>query len=101
MSSFSIKPAPDYLDGAKVLKWAWSGDQPFGVMKYSDNKDNLEPIKVYGLAICIYEKSNSMYRFSCDKDWEVVNDSQENSIQGAIDSIPEQYKNAERVWYEK
>jgi hypothetical protein len=90
---------PDYLDGARVLKWAWSGENPFGYMQYTDDK--LPPIEVFGLAICRYEDTKELFRFSCDKSWEVVNDSPENSIDNAIENLPQQYKTVNIIWRDK
>ena len=89
-----MKP-PNYLDGAKVIKWAWSGQVPFGII---ENMDGDEKEEVFGLAVCKYEDSDNFYRFSCDKNWEVVQDSLYNSIEDAIRFLPEQYKNVERNW---
>lgn len=86
---------PNYLDGAKVIKWAWSGQVPFGII---ENTDGDEKEEVFGLAVCKYEDSDNFYRFSCDKNWEVVQDSLYNSIEDAIRFLPEQYKNVERNW---
>jgi hypothetical protein len=65
------------------------------------NKEDEERVEVYGLAICKYDNSDSVYRFSCDKDWEVVNDSSADSIEDVIKNIPEQYKNREQIWQTK
>ena len=86
---------PNYLDGAKVINWAWSGQVPFGI---TENTDGDEKEEVFGLAVCKYEDSDNFYRFSCDKNWEVVQDSLYNSIEDAIRFLPEQYKNVERNW---
>ena len=86
---------PNYLDGAKVIKWAWSGQVPFGI---TENTDGDEKEEVFGLAVCKYEDSDKFYRFGCDKNWEVVQDSLYNSIEDAIRFLPEQYKNVERNW---
>jgi len=52
-----MKP-PAYIDGAKVIKWAWSESQPFGVVS---NDDGSERGEIYGLAICQYEDSKDVY----------------------------------------
>lgn len=93
----NIEP-PDYLDRAKVIKWAWSGENPFGII---GNMDDDEKDIVFGLAICKYEDSNEFYRFSCNENWEVVQDGLYNSIENAIELLPDQYKNSERYWHEK
>lgn len=80
---------PKEIDGAKVLFWAWSAPVPFG--KVSD-------IDIYGLAICQYENSEDVYRFSCDENWETQQDGLYNSIEEAIEELPEQYKNVEAKW---
>lgn len=83
-----MKPPP-LLDGAKVLYWAWSGDQPFG---------DMGSIEIYGFAICIYD-SGDMYRFSCDRRWEVQNDAPAGiDPQKAMDNIPPQYSNRPVHW---
>ena len=52
------------IDGARVLWWAWSGEEPFG---------HSSGVEIYGFAICRYD-SGALYRFSCDRDWQTVND---------------------------
>lgn len=80
------------LAGAKVIKWAWSGDRPFGLVG---------EIGIYGLAICRYDDSADVYRFSCDKDWEVQQDGLYNSIDEAIERLPDQYRSASATWVSK
>lgn len=95
--------APEALDGAIVIKWMWSGEEPFGYMPVvdSDNPDSDYPdIEIYGLAICQYENSPTFYRFSCDKNWEVQNDASYNSIEAAM-IVSDQYKNVEGKWLTK
>lgn len=53
-----INEPPDQLDGAKVMKWAWSGDRPFGLVG---------EIEIYGLAICRYDDSAEVYRLAVTK----------------------------------
>jgi hypothetical protein len=70
---------PKTLDGAAVLYWAWSESTPFFVMP-----DGAEGIPIHGLAVCCYAKSGVAYRFSCNRDWEVENDSPYNSAEQAM-----------------
>jgi len=93
----TIEP-PSYLDGARVIKWAWSGQEPFG---FVDSDENTIRKEIYGLALCQYENTESIYRFSCDINWEVIQDSEYDSILDAIDQLPEQYKNVEPNWQTK
>jgi hypothetical protein len=93
-----LSEPPDYIDGAKVLKWAWSGAQPFG---FVSNMDGTEREDVYGLAICQYEQSGSLYRFSCGKSWDTIQDSLYDTVELAISGLPQQYKNIEAVWHTK
>ena len=88
------KPLPQ-IDNANVLYWAWSGLVPFGVLKYTTGEVASE---IYGLAICQYANSTQVYRFSCDKDWETQQDSFYDSVQQAIEELPEQYRNVEAEW---
>ncbi len=89
-----IEP-PDLLDGAKVIKWAWSGQEPFGSV---GGEDDIESEEIYGLAICSYSDHEGVYRFSCDRNWDVVQDSFYDSIEHAIKQLPEQYKNVVANW---
>jgi hypothetical protein len=86
---------PSFLDHAKVLRWAWSGNTPFGVVPISDTNSSIE---IYGLAICQYEGAEGFYRFSCDRNWEVIQDADYSSVEEAIIYLPAQYKNVEIVW---
>jgi len=87
---------PKLIDGAKVLEWAWSGNMPFGVIKYSDS--NEVAAEIYGLAICQYKDSKIIYRFSCNKNWETEQDSDYSSIEEAKNNLPEQYKIVPATW---
>ena len=89
-----IQP-PQELDGAKVIKWAWSGHKPFG---FVGNDADTERESIYGLAICSYGDNEGVYRFSCDKNWEVIQDSFYETIEQAIKQLPDQYKNAAANW---
>ncbi|MEJ2425947.1 MAG: hypothetical protein P8101_16115 [Candidatus Thiodiazotropha sp.] len=90
-----MKP-PKEIDGARVLEWAWSGDEPFGVVMYSGGSD--VSAEIYGLAICQYSDSSVIYRFSCDKNWETEQDGDYSSINEAKSLLPEQYKNVPVQW---
>jgi hypothetical protein len=87
---------PEYIDNAKVIKWAWSELQPFGILS---NEDGSEKEEIFGLAICKYEGSKDFYRFSCNKNWETVQDGAYKDIEEAIKHLPEQYKNVEANWH--
>ena len=89
-----MKP-PAYIDGAKVIKWAWSGLKPFG---YIDITNSPEKEEVHGIAICKYENSGSVHRFSCDKNWQTVQDGTYATVEDAIRFLPVQYKNIEANW---
>jgi hypothetical protein len=88
-----MKPPP-FIDGARVVAWAWSGEKPFGHVFGGDPSD-----AVFGLAVAIYDKSGSVYRFSCDAQWETVQDSTYSSVDGAKSRVPLQYQNAPIVWH--
>jgi hypothetical protein len=66
----NITRPPSHLDGAKVLYWAWSDDQPFD---YDLTLACGDDVEIYGFAICTYEDGD-YYLFSCNRQWEVVND---------------------------
>jgi hypothetical protein len=86
---------PKEIDGARVLEWAWSGDKPFGVVRYESGEIASE---IFGLAICRYTGSNNIYRFSCDSEWETEQDSDYGSIAEAKENLPSQYRDVEAVW---
>ena len=76
-----MKPPPPMIDHARVLWWAWSGDEPFGFCG---------DVAVYGLAVVRYD-SGEVYRFSCDHHWETVNDSHAHDEETAKRSTPVNY----------
>ena len=92
---------PDELDGAKVIRWAWSGIKPFGYLPVIDGDLDNESIEIFGLAICQYNGADEVYRFSCDKDWEVQQDGVYDSIDNALRQLPDQYKLVTANWQTK
>ena len=98
MNNNKLIEPPDYIDGAKLIKWAWSGQEPFYRI-YSEDRTEFE--EIYGLAICQYEKSNSVYHFSCDQEWETIQDAPYNNVDKAVHSLPNQYRNKETIWHDK
>src|SRR6185437_15308509 len=72
---------PLIIDGAHVLWWAWAGDEPFGMCS---------GIEVYGFAICRCD-SGALYRFSCDREWQTVNDAPFDDEEEAKTGIPANY----------
>lgn len=98
MKELKNKP-PKEIDGAKVLLWAWSGEIPFGILRYAGReKDGQIAAEIYGLAICQYEKSGQIYRFSCNKNWETEQDAPHASIEQAKNQLPAQYNNVKAEW---
>jgi hypothetical protein len=94
-----INEPPEELDGARIIKWAWAGEKPFGFLQYQD--DLYEPLEIYGLAICQYSNSEGIYRFSCDKDWEVQQDGLFESVEDAMRLPPDQYRLVKANWQTK
>ena len=86
---------PAEIDGARVLEWAWSGDKPFGVIPCGATEP---PIEIFGLAICQYPASEKVYRFSCNSNWEVEQDSDYESSIEAKANLPRQYQEVKAVW---
>ena len=83
---------PAEIDGAKVIEYAWS-DEPFGVVADSNGEN---PIYIHGLAICRYDDTSIVYRFSCNKKWETEQDMDYGSVEEAKDQLP----NAPIEWSE-
>jgi hypothetical protein len=86
---------PATLDGAKVLWWAWSGEAPFGFMEYTGGGIAAE---IYGQAICQYEGSEEVYRFYCNRLWEVESDQVHESIDQAMFGLHLGYRNVPLHW---
>jgi hypothetical protein len=91
MDNNSMKPPPQ-LDGTKVLYWAWSGDEPFGVIT-----DGTCALEIYGFAICICDEG-VIYRYSCDRQWETQSDIPYETPQEAMDAFYPQYLNRPIHW---
>ena len=93
LSSSNMQP-PTKLDGAVVLRWAWSGSEPFFVMP-----DGGEGIPIHGLAVCRYEDSGSIYRFSCSRSWEVENDSPYDTVDRALQAQSGSFDVSSVAWH--
>jgi len=90
-----MKKPPPKIDNAEVLYWAWAEGKPFGNINYSDGSFAAE---VFGLAICQYENSDVYYRFSCDQNWESIQDFDYHSIEEAKTELPQQYRKVFAHW---
>ncbi len=90
-----MKKPPSKIDGANVLEWAWSGETPFGEIRYENGEI---AAKIFGLAICEYPKDKRVYRFSCNLDWESEQDSDYHSVEEAKKHLPQQYQDIKVTW---
>lgn len=90
-----MHPPPNRIDGASVLYWAYAEVEPFYCI-YDSNGELSD--EIYGIAICKYENSTRIYRFSCNKDWETINDGLYDSIDETINSIINGIKLKELKW---
>jgi hypothetical protein len=79
---------PALIDGARVLEWAWS-ETPFG---------EVGDIAIHGLALCQYDGSTQVYRFSCDAAWSCQQDALYDSVEEAKQALPAQYRRVEAEW---
>ena len=85
---------PSHIDNALVLEWAWS-DLPFGSVPCTDGSI---AAAIHGLALCQYDGSSEIYRFSCDSRWECQQDQIYDSVATAKANLPEQYRHAPIHW---
>jgi hypothetical protein len=85
---------PPTIDGARVLAYAWS-ETPFG--QVLDTHGHLVAT-IHGLALCQYATSHEVYRFSCDRQWQTIQDALYSSLDEAQQSLPPQYRNAPAAW---
>jgi len=85
---------PTKIDGARVLEWAWS-EVPFGTIALTDGTG---AVPIHGLALCQYEGSDAVYRFSCNADWEAEQDAACASIAEAKAQLPNQYGGVAVTW---
>ena len=84
---------PPTLDGARVLWWAWAGEKPFGELPGAEGDDRL----VFGFAVCRYD-AGSLYRFTCNQHWQVVQDMDHSDEGEAMTNIPAQYDVLRVAW---
>jgi hypothetical protein len=88
-----VRIPPSTLDGARVLWWAWAGDEPFGELPGADGDDRL----VFGFAVCRYD-TGELYRFTCNWHWQVVQDMDQVDEDEAKADIPAQYDASRVAW---
>lgn len=86
---------PSHIDGARVLAWAWS-DVPFGQVAADDGSAT---IAIHGLALCQYAGETNIYRFSCDAQWDSVQDEPYASMDEARQQLPAQYRAVAAAWH--
>ncbi len=86
---------PSHIDGARLLAWAWS-DLPFG---HVASEAGAAPIAIHGLALCQYAGATRVYRFSCDAQWEAVQDEVYASADEARQQLPAQYRAVAATWH--
>jgi hypothetical protein len=91
LAALRLTAPPERLDNADVILWARAEPEPFGVVRYSTG-GSAHPI--HGLAICRYSASGSIYRFSCDLDWEVIQDADYQSIEEAVAAAAQMFSPA-------
>ena len=91
-----MKEAPEFLDGAQVIYWAWS-DPPFFVMP---SADGMTGVAINGLAICRYDKG-PIYRFSCNAEWNVENDLDFDTAEAAMSGLSGQYDVHKVKWQKR
>ncbi len=89
---------PSFIDNAQVLYWAWAGELPFGFVA---DKTGNDKIAVFALALCQYKDSHQVYRFSCNKQWESLQDDVYESIEEAMLMLPQQYQVQQVDWHKK
>ena len=95
MGKVSHKKPEPIIDGAKVLYWAWSGEEPFG---WVGDPNDPEAVAIFGLAIARYDNDEHVYRFSCDANWETAQDGLYDTTEEAIEWLPDQYKKISASW---
>ena len=83
------------IDGANVLYWAWSGNKPFG---WVGSETNPKAISIHGLVIAQYDNDSTIYRFSCNENWETEQDATYESTEEAMQFLPEQYQDLPVKW---
>ena len=87
---------PHVVDGAKILDWVWSGDVPFGHIL---NREGAKICAVHGLAICAYAGDPRIYRFSCDRNWNVEQDAFHDSAAEAKTEVAQLYPLSIAPWH--
>lgn len=87
---------PPVLGGAEVICWAWSGSKPFGIFPTASRRLD-DATYTYGLAAC-RTQDGLAYLFSCDSRWNTVGDTMYDSVEDAIDDLPDQFKEVEAHW---
>lgn len=83
---------PDFLDGARVLKYTDHGHFGF-ITDYDADNAPIEK-EIHYLAICQYTGDDAVYLFSCDEDHNVIFDHQD-AYQHLKDGYPD------FIWHEK
>ena len=92
-----VSKPPPALGGEEVVCWAWSGSKPFGMFPSASGL--LDDARyIFGLAVCRTADPGVFYLFSCDSQWKTVGDTIYESVENAVDDVPDQFKEVEAHW---
>jgi hypothetical protein len=83
---------PPHLDGALVLRYAIS---QHGAFYHLGGEAH---VAVPAMAICRYDGAREVYLFKCDTDWEVIMDTDCDSVDEAMQTAARQAKSETPVW---
>ena len=90
----TVDAPPKQLDGADVLQWAIS---PTGCFYNIMEGEKAHPVAA--MAIARYAKSLDIYLFSCDSHWEVIGDTDCDSVDEATRVAQRRARNQPLNWH--
>lgn len=93
-----MKPAPERIGGARVLRWTSIDDRhkPTGNCRHTVAGKVRGPAA--GLAICRHDGEQAVYLFGCDEDWNVVTDTWHETLQDALKQAEFEYEGVTMTW---
>jgi hypothetical protein len=88
--------APEKLDDAKVIEYAFPSCEGFGVHRDINGNE----VEISSIAVATYG-DDQFYLFSCDSNWNVIGDLVYDSVEEAKDDALRWYAVSEIQWNKK
>lgn len=94
-----MKHPPKIIDGACLVRWSAIDDRHRPTGNCRQIVAGILQGSAAGLAICQYEGETAYYLFGCDSEWNPVNDTWHETLEGALKQAEFEYEGVSTTWH--